>query len=324
MRNTVSVPETLAVPRGPELIAIEAPKAEKARASALADYIALIKPRILVLLLITTLAALLIAAGNRPFGGLELMRLVSLTILGGTLAAGGASALNQYIDRDIDALMARTKNRPLPAGRLQPRSVLLFGIGLTIASVLVFGLGVNILSAGLALAGNLFYVLVYTLWLKRATPQNIVIGGLAGAVPPLVGWAAVRNDIELPAVLLFLIVTLWTPPHFWSLSLLTRRDYSRAAIPMLPVVKGLDKTCFNILVYTIVLVGSTLALYPSGAMGLLYLGVALVLGAAFIIQAMLLVRDRSQVRAKSLFVYSNIYLALLFASMVADRLVALS
>lgn len=321
--NSVPVSDSATATRAPELRVVEVVTGARTRSSVLADYLALIKPRILVLLLITTLAALLIAAASRPLDGLDVVRLISLTILGGTLAAGGASALNQYVDRDIDALMARTKNRPLPAGRLQPRAAL-FGIVLTAGSVLVFGMGVNVLSAALALSGNLFYVLVYTCWLKRTTPQNIVIGGMAGAVPPLVGWAAVRNDIALPAVLLFLIIALWTPPHFWSLSLLARRDYTRASIPMLPVVKGLDKTCVNILAYTVLLVAGTLVLYPAGAMGVLYLGVAVVLGAAFLLQAALLLRDQSQVRAKNLFVYSNIYLALLFAAMVADRLVALS
>jgi len=304
------VSDSLTAARAPELRVAEAVTGARARSTVLADYVAL--------------AALLIAAASRPLDGLDVVRLISLTILGGTFAAGGASALNQYVDRDIDALMARTKNRPLPAGRLQPRAALVFGIVLTAGSVLVFGLGVNVLSAALALVGNLFYVLVYTCWLKRTTPQNIVIGGMAGAVPPLVGWAVVRNDIALPAVLLFLIIVLWTPPHFWSLSILARRDYTRASIPMLPVVKGLDKTCVNILAYTVLLVAGTLVLYPAGAMGILYLGVAVVLGTAFLLQAALLLRDRSQLRAKNLFVYSNIYLALLFAAMVADRLVALS
>jgi protoheme IX farnesyltransferase len=290
----------------------------------IADYVALLKPRILVLLLITTLAAVLIAASTHPPGGLEILRVVVLTMVGGTLAAGGASALNQYLDRDIDSVMQRTRNRPLPAGRLKPRSVLIFGLVLTSLSVVVFGVGLNYLSATLALSGNLFYVIVYTGWLKRTTPQNIVIGGIAGAIPPLVGWAAVRDDIQLPAVILFVIITLWTPPHFWSLSILTQRDYRRAGIPMLPVVRGLDKTCVNIVVYTCALVASTLVLYPTGAMGGLYLCVAVVLGAAFVIQAWFLLRDRSQIRAKHLFVYSNIYLALLFAAMVADRLMALS
>lgn len=212
MRNSVGLSNTLAAPHGSDLRPMEAASAERSRTSTLADYVALLKPRVLVLLLITTLAALLIAVGNRPLGALDIVRLVVLTTVGGICAAGGAGALNQYIDRDIDALMARTRNRPLPSGRLQPRAVLLFGLVLTACSAVVFGVGVNVLSAALALAGNLFYVFVYTCWLKRATPQNIVIGGMAGAVPPLVGWAAARNDVELPAVLLFLIIALWTPP----------------------------------------------------------------------------------------------------------------
>jgi protoheme IX farnesyltransferase len=288
------------------------------------DYVALVKPRIMVLLLITTLAAVLIAASTRPLDGIEVLKLVALTMLGGALASGGASALNQYLDRDIDGLMARTRNRPLPSGRLKPTPVLVFGLILTLLSVIVFAVGVNGLSAALALGGNVFYVVVYTGWLKRTTPQNIVIGGIAGAIPPLVGWAAVMNDIELPGVLLFVIITLWTPPHFWSLSLLTRRDYTRAGIPMLPVVRGLDKTCFNIFAYTILLVASSLLLYATGTMGILYLVVAVALDAAFLLQAVALLRHGSQERAKALFVYSNIYLALLFAGMVADRLVSLS
>jgi heme o synthase len=278
----------------------------------------------MVLLLITTLAAALIAASTRSIDGAEIVRLVALTLLGGALASGGASALNQFLDRDIDGLMARTKDRPLPSGRLQPGAVLIFGLVLSGLSLVVFGVGVNVLSAALALGGNLFYVVVYTGYLKRHTPQNIVIGGIAGAIPPLVGWAAVKNDIELPGLLLFIIITLWTPPHFWSLSILARRDYSRAGIPMLPVVRGLDKTCWNIVAYTILLVGSSLLLYPAGAMGPFYLIVSVALGGAFIVQAVMLLRDASQIRAKSLFVYSNIYLALLFASMVADRIVALA
>jgi protoheme IX farnesyltransferase len=323
MRSAVPLAQPIGLPRGVDATTVPTAFAG-GRTSVASAYLALIKPRILVLLLITTLAAALIAASSRPPGGLEIVRLVVLTMLGGVLAAGGASALNQYLDRDIDAVMARTRNRPLPSGRLRPRAVLLFGLVLTVLSVAVFGLGVNWLSATLALGGNLFYVLIYTSWLKRVTPQNIVIGGIAGAIPPLVGWAAVRDDVALPGILLFVIITLWTPPHFWSLSILTQRDYSRAGIPMLPVVRGLDKTCVNIVVYTVLLVASTLLLYPAGAMGVFYLVVAVILGGAFLVQAAMLARDRTQARAKSLFVYSNIYLALLFAAMVADRLVALS
>jgi protoheme IX farnesyltransferase len=293
-------------------------------AQTVADYVALMKPRIMVLLLITTLAAVLIAASTVAISSLDTLRLVLLTLLGGALASGGASALNQYIDRDIDGLMSRTSKRPLPAGRLQPGQVLAFGLILTVLSLLVFVLWVNVLSALLALGGNLFYVVIYTCWLKRATPQNIVIGGVAGAIPPLVGWAAVRNDVALPAILLFVIITLWTPPHFWSLSLITQRDYSRAGIPMLPVVRGLDKTRVNIAVYSVILVAFTLALFATHVMGLWYLGAAVLLGGYFLYRAFSLLRRGTTRLARACFVYSNIYLALLFAAMVIDRLIALS
>jgi protoheme IX farnesyltransferase len=288
------------------------------------DYFALTKPRIMVLLLITTLASVLIAASTRHMNALETARLVVLTMLGGALASGGASALNQYIDRDIDGLMTRTRRRPLPAGRLRPYQALLFGLILTVLSLLVFGLGANVLSALLALSGTLFYIGVYTLWLKRTTPQNIVIGGIAGAIPPLVGWAAVCDTIGLPAILLFVIITLWTPPHFWSLALLTQKDYSRASVPMLPVVRGLDKTRWNILVYTMVLVAFTLGLSATHVTGLFYLGAAALLGSVFLWRAMLLLCEATAKRARACFVYSNIYLALLLGAMVVDRLIALS
>jgi len=288
-----------------------------------ADYLMLVKPRIMVLLLITTLAAALIATSTRPVGDVQVLRLVLLTLLGGALASGGASALNHYIDRDIDGLMARTKKRPLPSGRLKPINALLFGLVLTALSFLVFAIWVNVLSGVLALAGNFYYVVIYTLWLKRLTPQNIVIGGVAGAIPPLVGWAAVRDDIALPAWLLFVIITLWTPPHFWSLSILTQKDYTKAGIPMLPVVRGLDKTRWNIFIYTGILVASTLLLSATQAMGWFYLVMALALGGYFILQTGLLLREASLSRARACFIYSNLYLALLFAAMVVDRLIAL-
>jgi len=289
----------------------------------LLDYLALVKPRIMVLLLITTLAATLMAATTRPIAHSEILRLVLLTLLGGALASGGASALNHYLDRDIDGLMARTSNRPLPSGRLMPWQVLTFGLTLSLCSVLIFAIWVNVFSAVLALAGNLFYVCIYTLWLKRTTPQNIVIGGAAGAIPPLVGWAAVSDTVALPGVLLFVIIFLWTPPHFWSLSLLTRKDYSKAGIPMLPVVRGLDKTRWNIVVYTGILVGFSLALTAFQVMGWFYVLGALILGGIFLAQALLLLREGTAQRARRCFIYSNIYLALLFAVMVIDRLVAL-
>lgn len=312
------------VMRGGHDLAAPAPLRARSWAGTLRDYLILVKPRIMVLLLITTLAATLIAASTRDIGSLTIARLIALTLVGGALASGGASALNQYLDRDIDGLMARTSRRPLPAGRLRPGEVLAFGLVLSLLSVLVFGLWVNWLSALLALGGNLFYVVIYTRWLKRTTPQNIVIGGIAGAIPPLVGWAAVCDNVALPAVLLFVIVTLWTPPHFWSLSLLTEKDYSRAGIPMLPVVRGLDKTRANILAYTGILVAFSLALCATGAMGWFYLAAAAVLGGVFLWRALLLLRDASKARARSCFMYSNFYLALLFAAMVVDRLGALA
>jgi len=306
-----------------EAVSLAEPKQRSRRWAAAADYFVLVKPRIMVLLLITTLAAALIAASTRPEGHLEVLRLVCLTLIGGALASGGASALNHFIDRDIDAVMARTKNRPLPSGRLQPINALVFGLVLTALSFAVFALWVNYLSALLALAGNFYYVVIYTCWLKRLTPQNIVIGGVAGAIPPLVGWAAVRDDVALPALLLFLIITLWTPPHFWSLSILTQKDYTRAGIPMLPVVRGLDKTRWNIFVYTGILVASTLLLSATQAMGWFYLAMAIALGGYFLVQTGLLLRQATLARARACFMYSNLYLGLLFAAMVVDRLLAL-
>jgi len=321
-------PVSVAAEQGPrinphEAVSLVEPKQRSRRWAAAAGYFVLVKPRIMVLLLITTLAAALIAASTRPEGHLEVLRLVCLTLIGGALASGGASALNHFIDRDIDAVMARTKNRPLPSGRLQPINALVFGLVLTALSFAVFALWVNYLSALLALAGNFYYVVIYTCWLKRLTPQNIVIGGVAGAIPPLVGWAAVRDDVALPALLLFLIITLWTPPHFWSLSILTQKDYTRAGIPMLPVVRGLDKTRWNIFVYTGILVASTLLLSATQAMGWFYLAMAIALGGYFLVQTGLLLRQATLARARACFMYSNLYLGLLFAAMVVDRLLAL-
>jgi len=284
-------------------------------------YIALTKPRVMMLLLITTVAALLIAAREQGPSILPaLPHLLLWTMIGGALASGGASTINQYIDRDIDGLMARTKRRPLPAGALSTRQVLVFGILLSIAAVVLLALFVNPLAAGLALAGNLFYVFVYTLWLKRSTPQNIVIGGAAGAVPPMVGWAAVTGHLSLAPVLLFVIITYWTPPHFWALALVKKNDYARAAVPMLPVVRGDEETRWHIMLYTLLLVAATLLLYMVHAMGWVYLASALVLGALFILEAVRLLHSPSLAQARHLFMYSNMYLALLFAAMVVDRL----
>ncbi len=238
------------------------------------------------------------------------------------LACGGASALNHVLDRDIDKLMGtRTEKRPVAAGRIPPERALEFGLALSAASFVVLASTVNILAAALALFGNLFYVLVYTRWLKRTTPQNIVIGGAAGAVPPVVGWAAATGNLTLPALLLFLIVFFWTPPHFWALALLIRREYAAARVPMLPVVRGEAETTRSIVRYTLVLIVVTLLPFAANAAGWLYLAVALVLGAVFLVLAVVLARRTTPEHARRLFTYSLAYLALLFVALAVDPLV---
>nr|MBA3451192.1 protoheme IX farnesyltransferase [Chloroflexia bacterium] len=280
-----------------------------------ADYVALTKPGIMTLLLTTTLCAMLMAArGFPPFW------IVAMTLLGGVLAAGGANVLNCYIDRDIDAQMARTRNRAVAAGRISPESALAFGITLTVASVLLLGLAVNWTAATLALSGNLFYVFVYTKWLKRATPYNIVIGGAAGAAPPLVGWAAVNGDLSPLAWGLFAIVFAWTPPHFWALALLKQGDYTRASVPMLPVISGEAETRRQIVIYTVVLFLVSLALVPLG-LGAIYLVAALLLSGIFLGYAVWLYARPSKRIARGMFFFSLWYLALIFSAAVVDRIV---
>jgi protoheme IX farnesyltransferase len=280
-----------------------------------ADYVALTKPGIMTLLLTTTLCAMLIAArGIPPFW------LVAVTMLGGVLAAGGANALNCFIDRDIDAQMARTRHRAIAAGRVSPDAALAFGLTLSIASVLVLGVIVNWTAAALALAGNLFYVFVYTKWLKRSTPYNIVIGGAAGAAPPLVGWAAVTGDLAPLAWGLFAIIFAWTPPHFWALALLKQGDYTRASVPMLPVVSGEAETRRQIVIYTVGLALLCVALTPLG-LGWIYLTVALILNGIFVWFAIRLYFRPSKRVARQMFFFSLWYLALLFAAAVIDRIV---
>jgi heme o synthase len=282
------------------------------------DYVTLTKPRIMSLLLITGLCAMFAGAGGAPSAWL-----VVVTMTGLALACGGASALNHVLDQDIDRLMGkRTRARPIAAGRMPPSRALEFGLTLSAFSFVLLASLVNVLTAGLALVGNLFYVLVYTRWLKRTTPQNIVIGGAAGAVPPLVGWAAATGDLALPALWLFLIVFFWTPPHFWALALLIRRDYEAARIPMLPVVRGERETARQILLYAAVLVGVTLAPFVWGPLGLVYLAAALVLGAAFFWLALALWRERTPRQAAVLFHFSLVYLAALFVAMAVDPLVS--
>ncbi len=277
-------------------------------------YTTLAKPGIVWLLLVTTVPAMVLAAEGWPDTGLVL-----LTLVGGMLTAGGANAMNQWFDRDIDAVMARTRRRPLPQGRITPRRALLFGLALAALGGVELGLAVNALSAALALAAVAFYVLVYTVWLKRRTPQNIVIGGAAGAVPPLVGWAAVRGDIEVAPLLLFLIVFLWTPPHFWALALRYKDEYARAGIPMLPVAVGEAATKRQMLWYSVALMVASVLLVAVGAAGWLYLGVAIALGLLFIALAGRLWRGR--IAPMTLFWYSIIYLPLLFIAAAVDEVV---
>jgi protoheme IX farnesyltransferase len=297
-----------------EAAALSEPGSLRLRVNA---YLNLLKPHVTVMLLGVTLAAMEIAQGGFPPVGLVLA-----TLFGGACAAGSANAINCYLDRDIDRLMSRTSRRSLPAGRVAPLHALLFGVVLAIVSFASLTVFVNLLSALLALAGILFYVFVYTLWLKRTSTQNIVIGGAAGAVPPLVGWAAVTHSVGLPALCLFAIIFVWTPPHFWALALLIKNDYARACIPMLPVVAGDRETKRQILLYSLVLLGVTLVLFALHAMGVVYLASALVLGGGFIYLAIRVWRDDSKRWARTLFWYSNCYLALLFALMVIDRVIA--
>ena len=280
------------------------------------DYVSLAKPRIIPLLLITALGGMMMAERGWPSTGLVL-----LTLLGGALAAAGAGAINCWIDRDLDREMLRTRRRPLPDGRIAPSHALIFGIGLGLAAFLVLAFWVNVLAATLAISGLLFYVFVYTLWLKRWTVQNIVIGGAAGAVPPMVGWAAVTHRLDLTALYLFAIIFLWTPPHFWALALRLKGDYARARVPMMPVVRGESAARRQILFYTLILVAVTLAVVLTGALGLLYLAGAGVLGGLFIALAVANLRTRRQRWSRLLFDYSIAYLGLLFAVMVADRMI---
>ncbi len=277
------------------------------------DYLALTKPPIISLLLITATGGMFLAAAGIPS-----LQTLALVCAGGALGAGGANAINHFLDQDIDALMSRTAQRPVAGNRIAPMSALAFGIALNIGAFFVLAYWVNLLSAALTLSATLFYVLVYTGWLKRNTPQNIVIGGAAGAIPPMVGWAAVTGGIELPALYLFSIVFFWTPPHFWALALLIQKDYQSAGVPMLPVVVGEERTTQNIFMYSLALVALTLLFAATDAVGLVYLASAAALGAIFIVMAWNLKREQTLRKAKHLYLYSLLYLALLFAVMLAD------
>ena len=282
------------------------------------DYISLTKPRIVVLLLGTALGGMFLAAEGPPPLSLAL-----LVMTGGALGAGGAQALNHYWDRDIDRLMYRTRHRPVADLRIAPRNALVFGVVLNVAAFMVLAGWVNLLSALLTLSATLFYVFVYTGWLKRSTPQNIVIGGAAGAVPPLVGWAAVTGGLDLPALYLFAIVFFWTPPHFWALSLLIKKDYARANVPMLPVVRGEASTARSIMLHAIVLVALTVLFFTIETVGLLYLSGAVVLGALLLLMAWRLLRSSGVQGARPLYLYSLLYLAGIFALVIVDSSVSL-
>jgi protoheme IX farnesyltransferase len=305
-RSAVAVPAPMAGPTGAARIGT---------LQVLSAYVQLTKPRVMSLLLATTLAAMIIAAHGWPGLGL-----LVATLLGGALMSGGAGAINHYVDRDIDPLMGRTAWRPIPSGTISPRRALTFGIALGAIATVVLVLWVNVLAAVLSLIGLLGYVFVYTLWLKRSTPSNIVIGGAAGAIPPLVGWAAVTGELQsLTAWYLFAIIFFWTPPHFWALSLLIKQHYERAGVPMLPVVRGDEETRWQILLYAVLLVALTLVLSPFGMMGMVYFVAATVLGAFFVRGAVVLWQRRTVAAARSLYLYSLLYLFALFAAMAVDR-----
>ena len=296
--------------------AVETFRGEPVAAASWRDYVILTKPRIMTLLLLTGVAGMFLGAGGVPaLGDLAVMT------VGLALACGGASALNHVLDRDLDRLMRRTGHRPVAEERVTPARALEFGLALMAFSFVLLASLVNVLTAALALVGGLFYVLVYTRWLKRTTPQNIVIGGAAGAVPPLVGWAAATGNLTLPALFLFLIVFFWTPPHFWALALVIKRDYVAAHVPMLPVVRGNDETARQIVWYSLVLVAVTLLPFAWHTVGVLYLAAALLLGALFLRLAWRLQRETTTARAGALFRYSLLYLALLFVALAIDPLI---
>ncbi len=285
-------------------------------AATVGDYVVLTKPRIIEQLLVTTVPTMIVAERGLPSAWLMVA-----TVLGGTLAAGGANAINMVVDRDIDKVMARTRDRPLPSGRLSPRAALTFAITIETVAFGFLWAAVNLLSAVLAVAACLFYVFVYTLWLKRSSSSNIVIGGAAGAVPVLVGWSAVTNSLDWPPVVLFAVIFYWTPPHFWALAIRYRDDYARAEVPMLPVVASLRTTALRIFLYTLLLWAITLLFAPVAGMGAIYVASALVLGAVFTWLTVRLMRDNSAQVAMRVFTWSITYITLLFVAIAVDQLV---
>ncbi len=283
--------------------------------TSVTTYVRLTKPRVIELLLVTTVPAMVMAAGRLPS-----VALILAVLVGGALTAGGANAINCWIERDRDRIMHRTRRRPLPSGDIRPMNAFVFALALEIGGFVTLWATANLLAGLLALAAALFYIFVYTLWLKPRTTQNIVVGGAAGAVPVLVGWAAVTGRLDLAAWVMFAIVFFWTPPHFWALSMRYRHDYAAAGIPMLPVARGLEATARQIVIYSLVLTVVTLALVPFDRLGALYFGVALGLGATFVWRALALQRDPTPARGLQLFSFSNAYLALVFGAIALDTL----
>jgi protoheme IX farnesyltransferase len=281
-----------------------------------AAYLSLTKPRIISLLLITTIPTMILASKGVPS-----LWLMFATVVGGSLAAGGANAINCYLDRDIDEIMHRTQGRPLPLGKIEPVTALFYAVVLEVIAFGLLALSSNLLAACLAVAATLFYVFVYTMWLKRSTPHNIVIGGAAGAMPPLVGWAAVTGDIGMPAVILFAIIFFWTPPHFWALSIKYKDDYARANVPMLPVVATMASTKNQIFAYTLLLVPVSLALALTGTVGWIYVGAAAALGATFVWEAWRLRSNDAPRAAMGLFRVSIYYLSFIFFAVALDQLI---
>lgn len=291
--------------------------AERRFFERLGAYVALTKPRIIELLLVTTVPTMVVAER-----GLPSVWLMVATVIGGTLAAGGANAINMYVDRDIDAVMARTRGRPLVTGAVTPRAALLFALGIEAAAFVWLALLVNLLSAVLALGACLFYVFIYTLWLKRSSTSNIVIGGAAGAAPVLIGWSAVTDSLAWPPVVLFAVIFFWTPPHFWALAVRYRDDYASVDVPMLPAVATLEFTARRIVAYAVVVVALTLVFIPVAGMSWIYGVTAAVLGAVFIWRSVAVLRTGSEEVAMGLFHFSITYLVLLFGAMAVDQLVA--
>jgi protoheme IX farnesyltransferase len=290
--------------------------AQRSILSKVGAYVALTKPRIIELLLVTTVPVMVVANGSVPD-----VWLMVATVIGGTLSAGGANAVNMYVDRDIDAVMERTRNRPLVTGEMTPTAALVFAVCLEIVAFAWLWTFVNLLSAVLALAACLFYVFIYTLWLKRTSTQNIVIGGAAGAAPVLIGWSAVTNSLSVSAWVLFALMFFWTPPHFWALAIRYKDDYGKAGVPMLPTVRTLSETTRQMLIYSVVVVVCSLLFAVTADMGLLYWGSSIVLGGVFLALTVKVQRSESQSDAIRLFTYSITYITLLFAVMAVDVIV---